>query len=121
MMQRFQLGSLGLLFALSPIGGGCPAPECTEEAVVSVEVTVLDEAGGPVPDVEVVYITGSAVGIDCVHLDGGDWACGYEVEGEMIIRAFADGYETAEEMAEIATDECHVLTESKDLVMIAER
>lgn len=97
-----------LLFA------GCPAPEvadCDASAAVSVSV----EVEGP-EDPTVTY-EHEGVEAACQSWPDGTWACGYEVAGEILVRAEADGWEPAEATVVVEQGECHVVGESVTLTM----
>lgn len=101
------------------------AVDCTLDVLPSVEVTVSDEAGDPIPDASVAYVSPNdeigAESIDCSPLDG-VYYCGEEVAGELEIFAEAEGFIAQSEVVTVAMTEdgCHVVTELLDLVLLTE-
>ena len=94
---------------------GCVEPggvDCTSIAIPSVSVAVVDEAGVAVPDADVTYTGGSFVDAPCNEGPDGTWSCGFEVPGEIMIRAVADGFAPVEQEVFVDSDECHVITET---------
>ncbi len=105
------LGSLVLLVA------GCPqGVDCTLEARVSVSVTVTDADGEPVPEVGVTYEANGGAPETCEE-HGGAYLCGHEVEGDLLIRVQAEGYQDHAETVTVTADECHVLTEHLEVIL----
>ncbi|MFZ5482519.1 MAG: hypothetical protein ACOZNI_37500 [Myxococcota bacterium] len=92
----------------------CSADEtidCDTSAAVSVSVTVV----GP-EDPTVTMIT-DAGEFACDDWPDGTWACGYEVAGDVTVRAAADGWVTTQKTVTVEQGECHVVGESVTLEM----
>lgn len=113
--------SLPLLFALAPLAA-CDdkdGVDCTAEAVVSVTVSLTDASGVPLDDSDspvVTYTGADGVSGDCEPWpDGGTWACGFELAGEITVTADAWGYDPASASVTVENDVCHVLGESLTL------
>ncbi len=93
---------------------------CTADARVSVIVEVLDSAGEDTA-AEVFYDAGDRDGEQaCEQLDVGRYSCGYEVGGDLLIRAQAEGFLQASESVFVDSDACHVFTESLTLELVEE-
>lgn len=92
--------------------------DCTAEARVSVSVEVVDEAGADIA-AEVFYDAGDGEQ-PCEDWGDGSYACGFEVGGDLLIRAQAEGYQDASETVFVDSDECHVIGESLVLELAAE-
>jgi hypothetical protein len=101
------------------VAAGCDggAVECTAEARGSVNVTVTDAAGAPIPDVEVSFETPSRPLAPCEQMVAGDWVCGWEVAGEISVVATAPGYVGGSATVTVGADECHVVPEVLTLVL----
>jgi len=94
--------------------------DCTADVRVSVTVQVLDSAGGDIA-AEVFYDAGDVDGEQaCELMDLGGYSCGYEVGGELLIRAQAEGFLQASESVFVESDACHVITESLTLELVEE-
>lgn len=91
---------------------------CTTEAIASVNVTLVDTAGVPIASASATFTGGSFVDEPCESLDGhGLFACGWEVAGDITIKATADGFAPAEQTVTVAADECHVIPESLSITL----
>lgn len=95
---------------------GCEEPVCTEIAMSSVTVQLLDPSGQPILGAQVQYSVEDALS-DCFEWDDGWYACGYEEEGDITVLASAEGYLDAEGSVFVEADECHVVTESLTLTL----
>lgn len=99
-----------------------PPVACTDEARSSVQVTVVDDNGTPL---EVASVTMQPTGQEespCDRLgDPGEFTCGFEIDGDSVVRAQAVGYTSAEQTVTVGRteDDCHVETESVTLRLIA--
>jgi len=92
---------------------------CTDIALSSLSVTVLDEAEQPVIDATVTATHASDIKT-CESQNDGTYRCDfYEVEGEFVVAATKSGYVDDSESVTVAADECHVITESVTLVLVA--
>lgn len=99
-----------------------PGVDCTMMAAASVGVTVTDEAGAPLGDAEVVYSADGGAEQPCEDFGGGEWVCGWEVQGEVTVTARAEGYteQSASVVVALDADGCHVVQEFVDLALPAE-
>lgn len=91
--------------------------DCTAEARVSVTVEVVDIDGADVV-AEVFYDAGEGEQA-CEEWADGSYSCGYEVAGDLLIRAQAEGFEDATETVFVDSDACHVIGESLVLELLA--
>lgn len=95
---------------------------CTEEARASVQVTLVDDLGNFPNGVSVTMQQEGGDQLPCSDFGtGGEVVCGYELEGEITVRASAPGYGPAEETVVVGRTEdgCHVVTEQVTLVLPA--
>ena len=77
--------------------------DCTAEARVSVSVEVVDAEGADVA-AEVFYEADDGEQ-PCESWGDGSYACGFEVAGELLIRAQAEGYQEASEAVTVESDD----------------
>lgn len=100
---------------------GCPVDTvCTTEAVVSVLVTITDSQGAEITEATVTWSLADAEAApqECDHLDGNQWACGYEAAGALEVSITEAGpYEPFLETVEVTSGECHVETVELDAVL----
>lgn len=96
----------------------CEPPEvaCTDLAATSVALTVTDAGGAAIPGVIATYSAANASG-DCSEFPESEWVCGYEVAGDITIHVEAPGYLPHDEVVNVASDECHVISESLAVVL----
>ncbi|MFT5587702.1 MAG: hypothetical protein ACI9VR_005315 [Cognaticolwellia sp.] len=92
--------------------------DCTADARVSVTVEVLDEASEDIA-AEVFYDAGDGEQ-PCEEWGDGGYACGFEVGGDLLVRAQAEGFQDASETVFVDSDACHVIGESLVLELVAE-
>lgn len=114
-MRRFLL--------LLPLLTACPALDdvnCTTEARASVQVTVEDEAGAPIPDASLTWTGADGVPTSCENMADGQFVCGWEADGELTIDVTKDGFEDAQLVVTVGSDACHVITEARTVTLIAE-
>jgi hypothetical protein len=87
---------------------GCPlGVACTEIAVTSVTVNLVDTDAHPILDADVTYEVDGGDPMPCQAWEG-SYACGTEEAGEFVIRAVAAGYQEGEENLVVTEDVCHV-------------
>ncbi len=98
-----------LLWFLVASSAGCDPKICSNEARISLVVTVVNELGEPVTDATVTFAEGAAPAEPCGG--EGDYVCGQEVDGDLTIRVEREGYEPFEDVVHVAYDGCHVVTE----------
>ncbi len=108
------LGFVGLL-----AGCGVVEPACTEIAVVSVTVNVVDPDGGDVDNVAVTYSVDGGTDVICLRLsdERSIFACGYEVAGSMEIAVLATGYAPFDRTVIVEADACHVIPQTLEAVL----
>ena len=104
--------------------GGCDEGTlvCTTEAAFSVNATVaLDTTGGPLSsDAHVTYSVDDGEFKDCEDFGNGAYACGMEEAGRFEIRASQGGYTSDTKTVEVSEGECHVSSETVELVLAHE-
>ncbi len=90
---------------------GCPMEQaCTEIAVVSVTVDLVDSGGMPITAADVTYELDGADPVPCEEWSG-TYSCGFEEAGEFVIHAVAAGYQEAMDTTVVDQDVCHVITQ----------
>ncbi|MSQ00940.1 MAG: hypothetical protein EXR71_03480 [Myxococcales bacterium] len=93
---------------------------CTELFAYSVTVNVSAESGGALTNVVGTYrVDGGAVA-DCESVVDGQLWCGGEEEGHFEITIVADGHGAQTQEVDVAADECHVIGETLDFVLVAD-
>lgn len=122
-MSSITVVSVALAVAATALLPGCEfGTACTEEARASVQVTLVDDLGN-FPNGVSVAMQQAGQGEEPCSDFGTDGAvvCGYEIEGEITVRATAPGYGPAEETVVVGRtdDGCHVVTEQVTLVLPA--
>jgi hypothetical protein len=100
---------------------GCPATHddsgsgvgCTEIAMSSVTVNVVDENGATVLGAEVLFSVDGGARQTCDAVADGEFVCGWEQAGIIEVTVAKEGYETLVESVEIGRtdDGCHVVGE----------
>jgi hypothetical protein len=88
---------------------------CTLVARTSVLVHVSDAEGEPL-DGQVQFDAGDGPQ-DCFQIGdiAGDYACAYEIGGELEILVSAEGYKDHVQSVTIESDVCHVITQELDI------
>jgi len=99
--------------ALLVFAAGCTTTEfaCTDDARVSMTLTVVDEAGTAIPSAIVSFSVDGGDIEECQGPGDGTFGCGLEQIGEFEVTIEALGYGTDVFTQTIESDECHVLTE----------
>ncbi len=92
----------------------CTTP-CTDLAAASVSVTLTNRDGEKVDDGTVTFTVDGGVTQDCESFTGGEYICGWEQSGHIVVTAIADGYGDVTGEVDVAADECHVIEEHLDL------
>jgi hypothetical protein len=114
---------VALAVAATALLPGCDfGTACTEEARASVQVTLVDDLGNFPNGVSVTMQQAGQGEEPCSDFGtDGQVVCGYEIEGEIAVRASAPGYGPAEETVVVGRtdDGCHVVTEQVTLVLPA--
>lgn len=92
---------------------------CTDIAMASVQVHVEDADGNPISGATLTWNQADAVGEPqpCESYGGGDYTCGYEAAGALVIEVSALGFAEETVTVEVSADECHVITEQIDVVL----
>lgn len=80
-------------------------------------VSVEDADGAPL-EVDTVTFSnpGEFTGRDCARFGVGDWSCGQEDEGDLVVRV-ARGTQEVEREVSVSAGECHVETEEITVVL----
>jgi len=86
-------------------------------AAASVTVSVADEEGAAVADATVRFSVDGGDFSSCDSV-GDSWACGWEVAGDITIEVAAPGFETQTASAQIEDGECHVVSQSLDIILL---
>ena len=124
-MKRLSLLALSLLGAVVVVASACDGvggAACTDLAAFSVTATVEDADGNPVDDAAVVFSDDGAAEVACQFLADGQYACGTEVEGSIVVTARKAGFVDAESSAlDVALDDdgCHVVGKAVTLTLVA--
>ena len=95
---------------------GDPGIDCSADAHASVLVRLADGSGAAISGATVTWEAGTGRE-DCQEMTTGEYVCGWEVAGSLSIVAEADGYLPGEVEVDVEADECHVLTETVELVL----
>lgn len=108
-----------VLIALAACNGSTDTP-CDRLARASIELTITDDGGEPLPQAEAEYVHDGFDPVDCDDLDGDGlrFACGYEIMGPVLVTADAWGFDP--QTIEVDVDErdrCHVITESVTMLL----
>lgn len=93
---------------------------CTDLAAFSASVTVKDASNDAViDDATVTFSADGAAAEACDNLGEGNYACGLEVEGELVITASKTGFSDEEGAVTVEKDEdgCHVVGQQLTLVL----
>ncbi len=118
----FATAALCVFAALSAIETrGCiGSTDCTDEAVVSVIVLPVDDSGFSIPadDVTVLFRAGGeSTWNDCSPWPSREWACGYEVRGDIEIQAVTADAASEIYRTTVSGDDCHVDTRTLEVVV----
>lgn len=110
-MKRLSLGLVLPVLSFLPLpllaGSGCTT-QCTTNLVSSVEVTVVDADGAPVPDATVTVTVDGGSSQACTTItDNGRFGCGEELEGHFVVTASKNGA-SAKAEADVEANTCHV-------------
>jgi len=93
---------------------------CTEIAVYSTTISLVDEAGAPIEGATLTYtVDGEEPPLPCEELSGGDYVCGIEADGHFVISAVARGFEAGQAEVDVGADECHPIPEAVTLTLTA--
>jgi len=92
----------------------CTTP-CTDLEAASVSVTLTNRDGEKVSDGTVTFTVDGAATQDCESYTDGEYICGWEQSGHIVVTAIADGYGDVTGEVDVAADECHVTAEHIDL------
>ena len=106
-------------FVLSTLLTGCGENLCTTEIIFSVNVQILDETGQPVADATPTYSVDGGEEQACEDDGTGGYNCGEDQSGEITVHVSLDGYEDEEASVTVEADECHVITESLEIQLVA--
>ena len=102
-------GALGAALCLT-LAGACYQTDtaCTEIAMASVNVTLVDELGERVAGADVQYTVDGGASDACEEQNAGSYACGWELAGHFQITTNATGYDTDVFEVDVTEGECHV-------------
>ena len=103
-----------MLCAASVFVSGCFGDACTAVEVPSVRVLLTGDNSSPAVD----RVTYEVDGMEepCMSTGPNTLACGFEAEGELVIRAYpADGSDPIEQRVTVTAGSCHVTTEEISL------
>ena len=89
---------------------------CDTMAVGSVNVSVVDAAGAAIAGATVTYSGGDFVDQPCEEY-GGAYTCGWELAGEITVKAAATGFSPAEGSVTVEADVCHVIPQALTLTL----
>jgi hypothetical protein len=84
---------------------------------VIVNVSSASDATVPLSGVAVDYAVDAEPTVACVSYAPGTWQCGEERAGAFTLHVSADGHVPATRTVTVGADECHVLTETVDVVL----
>ncbi len=92
---------------------------CTDVVMPSVIVNVSSgsDAAVPLTGVAVDYAVGAEPAAACDSVAVGVWQCGQERAGDVTLHVSADGHVPATRTVTVGADECHVRTETVDVVL----
>lgn len=92
---------------------------CSEEAVPSLVLEVIDEAGEPIEEAFGYYVVDEACEADASPCEavGGQLVCGIEEAGELHVLIDAEGYLPEERSYVIEADLCHVETQYDEIIL----
>ena len=115
--MRLTLPAL-LLLSLASLAGACDPLACDTMAYTSVNVTVTDDSGSAVPDVEVTFSVDGGAASPCEVISSTEFGCGVEQAGDITVEASAPGFVTQSDSVTVDEDECHVLPETMDFELV---
>lgn len=107
-----------LLPLILSLAGGCV--DCTLDLRTSARLTVLDESGSPVDDADVECFVDGAEVASGPTVEG-QFDCGQELEGDFELEISKPGFEPQTLEFTVDADACHVITESREVTLVAER
>lgn len=84
---------------------------CTDMAVSSVSLELVDESGASIAGADVRYRVDGGAEQDCEDFGDGAYVCGWEEAGSFEITAEAIGFATETFALDVEADECHVETQ----------
>ncbi len=110
-----------LVAALAAAGGCGGDPKdsgvaCDESAVASVQVVVTasDDTSNFL-DATVTYAHEGGETGTCENLEGTTLVCGWDLTGELVLTATADGYVPGTKTVNVESDGCHAITTNETL------
>ncbi len=92
---------------------------CTDIAMASVSLSVADLDGAAVTDATVTYTVDGGEAKDCESWDDGQYVCGWEEPGTIVVSVAKEGFVTVTETVEVGMtdDQCHVEGEVLDVTL----
>lgn len=119
-MKRNAPPLLAAVLALSGLAACEATEDCTDIAIASVQLTLVDASTGEaIEDATATYVAGDRSG-ECETWDPGVWTCGYEIEGTFEITATAEGYAPRTGTVTVGGGRCHVRSESLEIALSPE-
>lgn len=94
--------------------------QCTENIVSSAYITVLDSVGAPISGATVEFNSAWVPWFapePCGELAPGEYVCGNEFAGVMEVSISAEDYGTVIEEIFVLSDECHVISETREVIL----
>lgn len=93
---------------------------CTDIAVSSASIDIQNEQGEAIVGATVRFSTAEVAEQECQEFSGpGNYVCGFEVAGDLLITIEAEGYEPTDLTVTVEQDECHVITEQRAVTLTA--
>lgn len=92
---------------------------CTTLAAASVSLTVVDDAGVPIPDATVTYAVDGVDKGACEAWPSGGWVCGFEQTGHFVVTVASEGFVTGTAEADLVMDAdgCHVVGQAIEVAL----
>lgn len=105
------------LAGLVACDGGDGTETCTDEEVPGVVLTVTDEAGAAVADVEATWSEDGGPAQACEATSDTTWACGYRATGSVAWTVDAFGYDPASGTEQVLQGDCAPETVARNVVL----
>lgn len=117
-MRRF-LHLLPLTLAACDLAPSDSGPICTDIAIASVSLSVVDESGAAVADAEATFTVDGGSKQICENTGNGGYACGWEVAGTFEVTVAKEGLESVTEAVVVGMTEdgCHVDGQVLDITL----
>jgi hypothetical protein len=101
--------------------GGCggQADACDDLGVFSVQGTMVDESGNPLPGGTVTYVRDGGSPESCETSGDGSFQCGADVAGDFVLTASLTGHRDVEVAVTVEDGVCHVISRTVVFEMVA--